>query len=342
MDAPDFFCANCFKTHEPSMEVFKTFWKFAEQRQYIYIQRLLGEPEPWTNDPILLNNKFTNVFRASDRVSQDLLYQQYLAPNEMDGAEDKILRTLIFRSFNLPETYSLLEQAVGEINMETFDWKKYSDVLDYPRAQGVTMFSGAYIIRSPKGHGHTVKHTALLHLINDMLEDDFPKKALQAPTLGELYELVRKYENFGPFLSYQMAIDLNYLPEFEHDENSFVVPGIGAVRGLKKMFPGIRQPCLASMIRYIKDNQYDLALFAGYNPPVLFGRDLHMIDIQNLFCEVDKYTRVSHPHLSAGKRTARIKHRFHPSGSLEKPFFPPKWGINESVDELFRMIKKEG
>ena len=34
-----------------------------------------GQPAPWTSDPILRRHRFTNCYRAADRVSQFLISQ---------------------------------------------------------------------------------------------------------------------------------------------------------------------------------------------------------------------------------------------------------------------------
>jgi hypothetical protein len=56
-------------------EVFDTCWRFAAERQMIFFRRLEGAAFPWTQDPILQRYKFTNAYRASDRVSQYLIKQ---------------------------------------------------------------------------------------------------------------------------------------------------------------------------------------------------------------------------------------------------------------------------
>ncbi|MGH9908009.1 MAG: nucleotide kinase domain-containing protein, partial [Pyrinomonadaceae bacterium] len=53
--------------------VFDTYWRFASKRQDIFFRRFAGDPPPWTEDPVLLEYKFTNAYRASDRVSQYLI-----------------------------------------------------------------------------------------------------------------------------------------------------------------------------------------------------------------------------------------------------------------------------
>lgn len=53
--------------------VFDTFFVFVAKRYRAHCKRLAGSPQPWTDDPILQQYPFTNVFRVLDRVSQYVL-----------------------------------------------------------------------------------------------------------------------------------------------------------------------------------------------------------------------------------------------------------------------------
>src|SRR3546814_3802481 len=55
-------------------------------------------------------------------------------------------------------------------------------------------------------------------------------------SLRELYELLVSVESFGPFLAFQLTIDLNYSSALNFDEAEFVVPGPGALDGISKCF----------------------------------------------------------------------------------------------------------
>jgi hypothetical protein len=71
-------------------DVFITLWYFASERFAIYEKRLRKELQPWTDDPIFLENKFTNTFRAADRVSQYLIrYVIYESGGSM--ADDEVI-----------------------------------------------------------------------------------------------------------------------------------------------------------------------------------------------------------------------------------------------------------
>ncbi len=61
----------------------------------------------------------------------------------------------------------------------------------------------------------------------------------------------------------------------------------------------------------------------------LFGRRLHAIDCQGLFCEIDKYSRQAFPALKSER--VRIKQRFVASPESLPLFYPPKWQINDKL-----------
>lgn len=68
--------------------VYDTYWRFATKRQEMFMQRVAGSPPPWSDDPVLSQHRFTNAYRASDRVSQYLIRNVlYEGPQ----AEDEVL-----------------------------------------------------------------------------------------------------------------------------------------------------------------------------------------------------------------------------------------------------------
>ncbi len=82
--------------------VYDSYWYLAAERQNIFFKRLNDELSPWTYDPILLKHKFTNAYRASDRVSQylikNVIYKGSQDPNEV------FFRIILFKLFNKIET----------------------------------------------------------------------------------------------------------------------------------------------------------------------------------------------------------------------------------------------
>ncbi len=120
--------------------------------------------------------------------------------------------------------------------------------------------------------------------------------ALEAsPSLRRVFEIVGSYPSLGPFLAYQLTIDLNYSSILDFDEDDFVVPGPGARSGIAKCFPGADPALSGDLIRWMVDHQEEQFDMLGLDFQDLFGRPLKLIDCQNLFCETDKYARVAHP-----------------------------------------------
>jgi hypothetical protein len=59
----------------------------------------------------------------------------------------------------------------------------------------------------------------------------------------------------------------------------------------------------------------------------LWGRWPTLIDWQNVFCEVSKYTRLSHPHIPGVAGRTRIKQEFRQTPAAIDYRFPPKWRL---------------
>lgn len=314
--------------------VFDTFWRFACERQAVYLRRVRGQRGPWTSDPIIAAYRFTNPFRAADRVSQFLI-RHVIYASESD-ARDTICRVLLFKLFNKVETWSLLEAALGRITSFGFSVDRADHVLSAAMNGGTSIYSGAYIMPSgPESIRREKKHRMHLELLSSILRGGLAGRLAKATTMKAVYEGLREVPSFGPFLAYQFAIDLNYSPLFDHSEMEFVVPGPGARDGLRKCFSSLGDYSESDTIRWVTEQQDDQPAGRGLKSPSLWGRRLQLVDVQNLFCEIDKYARVAHPDYSGHSGRTRIKQKFAPKGQVPPPWFPPKWGINHRVaDDL--------
>jgi hypothetical protein len=111
----------------------------------------------------------------------------------------------------------------------------------------------------------------------------------------------------------------------------FVVPGPGALDGIRKCFKdrgGLNEP---EIIKFLADRQEQEFERLGLKFQSLWGRRLQLIDCQNLFCEVDKYARVYHPDIEGISGRTRIKQRFSPHNFRLAFWYPPKWKINDLI-----------
>jgi hypothetical protein len=98
--------------------VFSTYWKFAKLRQELFFARVFkSQYRSVPFDPILERYRFTNTYRASDRVSQFLI-KHVLYDRDWSPA-DLLFRLLVFKFFNKVETWRALSASVGEITWVT-------------------------------------------------------------------------------------------------------------------------------------------------------------------------------------------------------------------------------
>jgi len=317
--------------------VFNTYWRFAAERQEIFFNRFYGKPRPWTEDPILDRYKFTNAYRASDRVSQYLIrrviYRGSQAPREL------FFRIILFKLFNLIETWERLEAAFGELSVKEFDPIKYDEVLTAAMEAGATIYSGAYIMPSGDARWRQDrKHRMHLRLLEYMLSLRLAERVASARNMKEVFELLKSVPSIGDFLAYQFATDLNYSPLTNFDENKFVVPGPGAKSGIHKCFSTLGGLTEADLIRFVRDRQEDEMRSRSLHFRDLWGRPLQLIDCQNLFCEVDKYSRVYHPEMQGISGRTRIKQQFRPLAEPINYWYPPKWGLNERVAQELEQV----
>lgn len=307
--------------------VFDTYWRFAAARQELYEARLEGGPGPWTTDPILLCHRFTNCFRAADRVSQFLIGEvSYRGDQDPD---EVVFRTLLFKLFNRIDTWRLLEAEVGPVSWAGFDLDRYDAVLSAALRQGRRLYSAAYLMPPPR-LGAARKHTNHLRLVQMMMRDGLADTAVGVRSLSAVYEALLAYPAIGPFLAFQLTIDLNYSAVIDFPESEFVVPGPGARDGIRKCFGRSADGIEQEVIRYMADHQQEHFDRLGLDFRGLNGqRALQLIDCQNLFCEVDKYARVAHPQIEGISKRHRIKQRYRPVAASMPAWFPPKWGIND-------------
>lgn len=316
-------------TPKPSA-VYGQLWRFACERQRIYRARLAGQPAPWTAHPVLRRHRFTNAYRAADRVSQTLLRE--VIPGGPQTAEALFFRVLLFKLFNRESTWRLLQRRLGPLEPGALG--AAAGVLDEAFARGERLYSAAYIMPAPRGpFAAARKHRAHLRLLAAMLRAELPARLADARSLAEVYEALLAWPSLGPFLAFQYSVDLNYSDLIDFSEDSFVAAGPGARDGLRKCFDDPGGLSEAGLIAWVTERQGLEFEARGLDFPDLWGRPLRRVDVQNLFCEVAKLARVTHPEARGTTGRTRIKQAFRPDPRpLPAPVFPASWGIQGAVD----------
>jgi len=315
---------------KPSI-VYTTYWKFATERQNIFFKRFNGDTFPWTTDEILNQYKFTNVYRATDRVSQylikNIIYKGSQEPEEV------FFRLILFKIFNRISTWEFLESELGEITFKDYSFIHYDRLLSELLEHKIPIYSAAYIMASGRStFGYPRKHQNHLKLIELMIKENVPFKLQNCKNMIDAYNLLLSYPTIGEFLAYQYVTDINYSILTDFSEMEFVKAGPGAKDGILKCFVDFGNFSFEDIIKMMAENQKLEFEKLELDFQNLWGRDLQLIDCQNIFCEVDKYSRVAHPEIESYSHRTRIKQKYkeHYKEQIQI-YFPPKWNLNHLI-----------
>jgi hypothetical protein len=310
----------------PRQGVYELYWQFAYKRQQAFEARIVGQAAPWSDDPIIQEYKFCNVYRAADRVSQFMIRDVCYNP-ELSRAEDRLFQIIAFRMFSNIETWKQLRYILGRApTLDDLVSGSFELALTRIKQDSGKLYTGAFILCAADAYGRRLKHLNHVELFKDMfLNQGLASKILGATSLKQIYSLLHAFPLMGDFMSYQIAIDLNYSVLVNFSENDFTQAGPGALRGIKKVFQDTNGLSPEEVIMWMVDHQEEEFARFGYDFKGLFGRPLQAIDCQGLFCETDKYCRVAMPELKSAR--SRMKAHFRQSEAPLELFFPPKWNI---------------
>lgn len=314
----------------PRAGVYELYWHFASERQRIFERRVAGDEWPWTDDPILREYKFCSVFRAADRVSQYMI-RDVCYHNEACSPQDRLFQIAAFRTFSKAATWRTAREVLGHHpTLDDLGSGAFTRALEEAKRVNGGLYTSAFILCATDAYNQGLKHLNHVELFRHMfLAGDLGGKLLRAGSLREVYDLLHGYPLMGDFMSYQTAIDLNYSALLSFSENDFTQPGPGSLRGIRKCFEDLGDFTPIEVIHWMVDHQAEEFARLGLPFDGLWGRPLHAIDCQGLFCETDKYCRVKVPELASARK--QIKTRYAPTPEPLSLFFPPKWGINETL-----------
>lgn len=315
----------------PNDNTLRYYFYFLQERMDIFWRKCEGRGCKWSDDDIFNTYKFTNVYRACDRVSQYLIREVIYKDINFFQPQDVLLRILIFKIFNKIDTWEYLNRFLeSPITVKSFDAHKISILLSQ-RQQITPIFNNAYMMTGchQKYDYLPTKHEKWLTMVQkEFIDVHLFDDILNAASMVDVYAKLVNCSFLGGFLAYQYTIDFNYTPFLNFSEDSFVKAGIGAIRGIKKCFESYGDE-YEDAILYIQQNFEELQFrygCKGFRP--LPNHKPALIDLQNCFCETDKYLRVKMPELIVGN--TRIKQKYKESSKSIQFMFPPKWNINVS------------
>lgn len=176
------------RTRPKVSRVYDTYWRFAFERQRVFFNKL-RQVHPLTLDTIMQKYRFTNVYRASDRVSQFLIKDVVYSGDY--SVKDVFFRIVLFKLFNRIETWKYLENCMGPVLWENYRYNSWCNQLDLLVRSKHCLYSGAYIMPSGKStFGHQKKYQNHLKLLELMMKNNLPERISDAGSMGEVYRLL--------------------------------------------------------------------------------------------------------------------------------------------------------
>lgn len=258
----------------------------AREREAIRLRRLWGQTRPWTDDLVLANHRFSNVFREHDKTTVVVL--------RILKSYARRLRPAVALCLRMINRHDTLEQWTPAAPVMEQIWLALSRQIN----------TTAYRINTPLGLNNRDGIKLLCDQIGRASESLWrPELDLRA-----WCALVAQETQVTPFLQYQAALDLRHLGELQEDDPPWAYASVGAVRGLLRLTG-----------QYVEDpNGWNGALFKNWGNKmpqswVMEGMEQLVEPARRLvdarwsvhesewwLCSFDKYERLRDRHIAAG------------------------------------------
>ena len=258
-----------------------TYW--IEERERIrHLKEELKQDPPWTEDPILKEFKFCQVFREDDRTTR--WFRTHMR-EPLRNSPDVFMATIAFRFFNLIETGRTLLD--NNLHIQWDRPKAIEEIKKNPK-----WITGAYIVKSPN---RMDKVTGVTECVSHLWDDreNIIKQLESFTTLEEAWKFLMQYPYIGPFVSYEMVTDLRhtYLLENATDICSWGNPGPGAMRGLNRLTGRPLEFCKRSWDWH--SEMLDLYDWCSQKLDLSkLNYPFEMREVEGGLCEFDKYSRI--------------------------------------------------
>ena len=261
--------------HEENKRLF--FWLMHE-RMCIWKRRFIDKKErPWTENEILRDYKFTNVYRELDRNSQWQI-KNILLDNSL-SLKNLIWKMMVFRFFNNPETFTFspknkviqgdlfgtptksgLKQAQshdelisatkwknGIPDYDEYDEDEFSRFIAGIRSTGLNPYTTAYLINSQATPGQP-RDYCYTRVVIPTLHAKIPgiiKTVISAKSPEDIISYLVKMPAVADFIAHEFYQDFTYIPRYtdrkfmKFDQNDYTNVGPGASIGIRLIYPSI-------------------------------------------------------------------------------------------------------
>ena len=249
-------------------------------RQRIWYERYVNKSprDKWSKDEILLDYKFTNVYRELDRSSMWII-QNIICNKEFNLVcceralrRNMVWKLLIARLINNPVTltfvpseHTLLKEFVdpadgvskpfisasemgtsGIPNVDEYDPEKMRQFLVGIKTLGLNPYTNAYIVHSDFGmeRNYSFAHVTFKYIADNI--DNILDVIENAKKPEEIIKVLDKIPNVSSFLTHEFYQDLTYIKRyrgesfFKFTQDDFTNVGPGASTGIRLIYPSLK------------------------------------------------------------------------------------------------------
>ncbi|MEH1775081.1 nucleotide kinase domain-containing protein [Nostoc sp.] len=268
-----------------SNEILDTYRNFVHHRQETLIAKI---SDPFYVSPVLGTQKFTNIQRVFDRVSQyELEWVLYTGSQE---PIEVLKRIFLFDQTKTEGFWDNYLDQEWDMYSRSFDINYYWGNQHQPKEE-IVNFTSAYMVPGKKGEDklQTVHHRCLEFIkCQDKLQ-----LCIDMKDISLLFENLKSITGIGDFLASQVCFDFLWHRCTASWQPLYVL-GCGAVRGANTLgLINTQKPAFHQSLGAINEaynliiNDFSFITANGISVP------LFPADIQNTFCEIGKFLRAS-------------------------------------------------
>jgi len=297
-----------------NIEPLEILCRWVKERYLVHLKKDVQKlPAPWSDWDIMREFRFTNVLRRHDKESKFVIDSTYENPEL--SIEEKILNAFVFRAYNKHETYSLVGfphkrelitwdevlEMERKISAKRVENPTYCFCTSAFNTGGIKTCWGNFVDKEAAFDKTNLVESRFAILFNDLIKNNVDKKILECKTAEEVGKAIRKVRGFaGEFLSFQVYVDLTYIPGFPFTEDDWAVCGPGCKLGICYLFGdddrSIKEVGYTydELLYWTRDNLSKMLLDNGVDLEALMEdlprnqRRISLSNVENLFCEFSK------------------------------------------------------
>lgn len=262
---------------------YKRLLYWIKERELIRRKKEVGQPPPWTTDPILAAYRFCNVRREDDRVT--IWIRENIREPFADHPQLWFM-LCIARQINLPATLEALIKFGGWPDTRKWNAPRARQIMQKMQADGKQVYTGAYMVRGPTEAGMSKPEWTIDHVMLPLWERH--NEAEDFVTLEQMHGWLINFNGWGPFMAYQAVVDMRFtaILDTATDRGTWAAAGPGTLRGLNRLQGReVKQP-LSQEQALEELRALRARLLKDCPTPMDFS------DVPNICCEFDKHERV--------------------------------------------------